>query len=66
MTICLSFLLFPKPFSPLYVWGGMLVLGGLTGSVYMKAKEKRGGKRGVGGGGEKAVVQPVAMEVEMR
>ncbi|KAM3568537.1 hypothetical protein VYU27_009337, partial [Nannochloropsis oceanica] len=68
MTICLSFLLFPKPFSPLYVWGGMLVLGGLTGSAYMKAREKGGGKGGGGGGGggEKVVVRPVAVEAEMR
>lgn len=43
MTICLSFLLFPKPFSNLYVVGGMLVLAGLTVSVYVKNMDKKKG-----------------------
>ncbi len=37
MTITLSFLLFPKPFSINYIVGGALVLGGLTVSAYMKS-----------------------------
>ena len=35
-TIALSFLVFPKPFSPLYVYGTLLVLGGLTAYAYVK------------------------------
>jgi len=68
MTICLSFLLFPKPFSPLYVWGGLLVLAGLTVSAYIKGKEG-GGKGGggkAGGGVEKVVGGPTAVGMEMR
>jgi UAA transporter family len=29
-TIALSFVVFPKPFSWLYVWGSIFVFGGLT------------------------------------
>lgn len=36
MTITLSFLLFPKPFSVHYLMGGGLVLGGLTASAWLK------------------------------
>lgn len=45
MTIVLSFLLFPKPMSPLYIVGGVLVFGSLIGNAYMKEKVS-GGKRG--------------------
>mmetsp|Transcript_88119 Transcript_88119/g.234317 ORF Transcript_88119/g.234317 Transcript_88119/m.234317 type:complete len:148 (+) Transcript_88119:206-649(+) len=38
-TIVLSFLVFPKPFSLSYVYGTLLVLGGLT--TYAQAKESR-------------------------
>ena len=40
MTIVLSFLFFPKPFSSLYIWGGLLVFGGLTISAYVKSTRK--------------------------
>lgn len=43
MTIVLSFLLFPKPMSPLYLVGGVLVFGSLIGNAFMK--EKGGGKK---------------------
>ena len=36
LTILLSFILFPKPGSILYVFGTILVFGGLTGQVYLK------------------------------
>lgn len=36
MTITLSFILFPKPFAPLYAFGGVLVLGGISASAYIK------------------------------
>lgn len=36
LTICMSFLLFPKPVSYLYVVGGILVFGSLCGNAYMK------------------------------
>jgi adenosine 3'-phospho 5'-phosphosulfate transporter B3 len=38
MTIVLSFLLFPKPMSSLYVGGGVLVFGSLIGNAFMKEK----------------------------
>ncbi len=38
MTIVLSFLLFPKPMSMLYVGGGVLVFGSLVGNAFMKEK----------------------------
>lgn len=41
MTISLSFLLFPKPFSINYLFGGGLVLGGLTASAYLKNKARK-------------------------
>jgi adenosine 3'-phospho 5'-phosphosulfate transporter B3 len=44
MTIVLSFLLFPKPMSPLYIFGGILVFGSLIGNAFMKEKAS-GGKR---------------------
>lgn len=60
MTICLSFLLFPKPFSPLYVYGGLLVLAGLTATAVLKQQEGKKDKAakpvlGGGGGGVGAV-----------
>jgi UAA transporter family len=39
MTMMLSFLLFPKPFTPEYAVGGMLVLTGLMANVYMKSRQ---------------------------
>src|SRR5690606_16269002 len=38
MTIVLSFLLFPKPMSVLYLGGGVLVFGSLIGNAFMKEK----------------------------
>jgi hypothetical protein len=58
MTIVLSFLFFPKPFSILYIWGGALVFGGLTVSAYLKSQGK-GGSSSKGGGGGSAVVSAV-------
>jgi adenosine 3'-phospho 5'-phosphosulfate transporter B3 len=49
VTIVLSFLLFPKPMSNLYIFGGILVFGSLVGNAFMK--EKSGGKKGGAGGG---------------
>lgn len=40
MTLILSFLLFPKAFSWLYVFGGVLVLGGLLFSSLVKIRSK--------------------------
>ncbi len=39
-TIALSFMLFPKPFSMLYVYGTLLVLGGLTAYSYVKERRR--------------------------
>lgn len=36
LTICMSFLLFPKPVSYLYVLGGILVFGSLCANAYFK------------------------------
>lgn len=36
ITIVLSFLLFPKPMSNLYIYGGILVFGSLIGNALMK------------------------------
>jgi adenosine 3'-phospho 5'-phosphosulfate transporter B3 len=41
ITIVLSFLLFPKPMSWLYVAGGLLVFGSLIGNAYMKEMSRR-------------------------
>jgi solute carrier family 35 (adenosine 3'-phospho 5'-phosphosulfate transporter), member B3 len=41
MTLILSFLLFPKPFSWFYVFGATLVLGGLMASSLFKIKKKK-------------------------
>ena len=38
MTIVLSFILFPKPLSILYLGGGVLVFGSLVGNALMKEK----------------------------
>jgi len=38
LTIVMSFVLFPKPVSPLYVLGGLFVFGGLTTIAYWKEK----------------------------
>ena len=48
MTILLSFLLFPKPFSDAYAIGGTLVLGGLVVNVYLRhsLQQKSRGKLG--------------------
>jgi adenosine 3'-phospho 5'-phosphosulfate transporter B3 len=40
-TIALSFIAFPKPFSWLYVWGTILVFGGLTTTAYFKESKRR-------------------------
>ncbi|CAN0122169.1 unnamed protein product [Ectocarpus sp. 13 AM-2016] len=40
MTIALSFVLFPKPFSYRFVLGGALVLGGLVANVMIKERRK--------------------------
>ena len=39
MTILFSFLLFPKPVSVLYIFGGVLVFGSLIGNAYMKGEK---------------------------
>jgi len=36
ITIVLSFLLFPKPMSNLYIYGGLMVFGSLVGNAFMK------------------------------
>ena len=41
MTIVLSFCLFPKPFSYLYIVGGMLVFGSLIGTEITKEHMKK-------------------------
>ena len=41
MTLVLSFLLFPKAFSWFYVWGALLVLGGLLVSSFVKMQSKK-------------------------
>ena len=38
VTICLSFILFPKPLNELYILGGLLVFGGLIADAYMREK----------------------------
>jgi solute carrier family 35 (adenosine 3'-phospho 5'-phosphosulfate transporter), member B3 len=48
ITIVLSFLLFPKPMSWLYVAGGVFVFGSLIGNAFMKEKSS-GGKKGSSG-----------------
>lgn len=56
MTIVLSFLFFPKPFTSMYIYGGGLVFGGLTVSAYIKSKSKgpKAGGAPIGGGPGKA------------
>jgi len=44
VTIVLSFVLFPKPLSIFYFFGGMLVFGSLVGNAFMKEKQG-GGKK---------------------
>ena len=44
LTILLSFLLFPKPGSMLYLCGTILVFGGLTGQAYYKETNREGKK----------------------
>jgi adenosine 3'-phospho 5'-phosphosulfate transporter B3 len=41
LTILMSFLLFPKPWSPLYLVGCVLVFGGLVGHAYVKESSGR-------------------------
>ncbi|XP_078488652.1 adenosine 3'-phospho 5'-phosphosulfate transporter 2-like [Ciona intestinalis] len=40
VTMILSFMFFTKPFSILYLWAGMLVLGGICLNIYSKNKSK--------------------------
>ena len=42
ITIVLSFILFPKPSSILYVFGGILVFGSLVGNAFMKERQYSG------------------------
>jgi adenosine 3'-phospho 5'-phosphosulfate transporter B3 len=55
MTILLSFVLFPKPGSWLYVFGGVFVFGSLVGNAVMKERlgggKRDGGRDGGGFGG---------------
>ena len=49
MTIVLSFVLFPKPLSVLYLGGGILVFGSLVANAFMKERlmnSQGGGKPG--------------------
>lgn len=52
ITIVLSFLLFPKPVSSLYIIGGVLVFGSLVGNAFFKEHQNRNkensGKREAG------------------
>ncbi len=48
LTIVFSFIFFPKPMSPLYLVGGLLVFGSLIGNAYMKEKYGHGRKKGGG------------------
>ena len=50
VTIILSFLLFPKPGSILYLLGGVFVFGSLIGNAVMKERLLYSG--GTGGGGK--------------
>lgn len=50
VTICLSFVFFPKPMSPLYIWGGILVFGSLVSNAMVKEL--------MAGGKKPAVSQP--------
>ncbi len=45
MTLVLSFVFFPKAFSWFYVWGGVLVLGGLLFSSLHKIQQKNTTKK---------------------
>jgi solute carrier family 35 (adenosine 3'-phospho 5'-phosphosulfate transporter), member B3 len=45
MTLVLSFLIFPKKFSWFYVFGAILVLGGLTVSSLAKMEERKANER---------------------
>ena len=53
ITIVLSFILFPKPLSIYYLFGGILVFGSLIGNAFMKEKYSGpgGGKKDGGFGG---------------
>lgn len=51
VTIVLSFVFFPKPMSPLYVWGGVLVFGSLVANAIMKERYGNGGGGGAKKGG---------------
>ena len=48
MTICLSFILFPKPGSVYYVLGGIFVFGSLVGNAIMKERIYSGKVSGSG------------------
>lgn len=41
LTILMSFLLFPKPWSPLYLIGSLMVFGGLISHAYVKENSGR-------------------------
>lgn len=70
MTIILSFLLFPKPFSSYYVVGGALVMGGLTISAYMKNKShnssssSKGSTTSSSSGGSKRLGGQQSMQID--
>ena len=51
VTIILSFLLFPKPGSILYLLGGIFVFGSLIGNAIMKERLLYSGGAGGGGAG---------------
>ena len=53
VTIVLSFLLFAKPGSILYLLGSVFVFGSLIGNAIMKESLYSGGAGGGGGGGSK-------------
>ena len=60
MTIVVSFLLFPKPGSWLYVAGGVLVFGSLCGNAYFKEKQK---SKELSGSNEKGDAQSQSVKV---
>eukprot|EP01041_Mallomonas_annulata_P004583 gene4583-9111_t len=55
MTIVLSFVLFPKPVSNLYIFGGVLVFGSLIGNAIMKERLQSNGHGKKGGGGSQVI-----------
>ena len=55
LTIVMSFVMFPKPLSPLYIFGGFFVFGGLVSVAYHKEIEKK--KYHVGGDNDNVVIR---------